>query len=209
METKLLNAKGEEVGKISLKDEIFGVKPRKGLLHEFTTIYLQNQRLGTAHTKTRSDVSGGGHKPWKQKHTGRARAGSIRSPIWRKGGIVFGPHPREYRYELPTALRRSALVHSLRAKVGDQGVAVIESMDGVAPKTKALALLLKQTKGHGGTLLVVERPSPMLVRISRNIPKVAVRPASDLNCYEVLASRNLLVTSAALKQLAAAAEGVG
>lgn len=197
---ELYNLQGKIIGSVPVPKVLEG-SVNRAILWQAVRQFLANQRQGNADTKTRGQVRGGGRKPWRQKHTGRARAGSIRSPIWRKGGIVFGPHPREYRYELPVALRRSALLHSLRAKVGAEEVAVIESIEGVAPKTRALAELLKQTKANGGTLLVVERPSPLLVRISRNIPKVAVRPASDLNCYEVLASRKLLVTAAALKQL--------
>ena len=196
----LVNVQGKVVGSVQVPNALEGPVNRS-ILWQVVRQFLSNQRQGNAQTKTRGQVRGGGKKPWKQKHTGRARAGSIRSPIWRKGGIVFGPHPREYRYELPASLKRTALIHSLRAKIGSQNFTVIETLEGIEPKTKALAQLLKQVKVERGTLLVVEKPSPLLFRISRNLPKVAVRSASDLHCYEVLVSKNLLVTSAALKQL--------
>lgn len=203
---ELYSAQGKVVGSVPVPKVLEGPVNR-AVLWQVVRQFLANQRQGNAETKTRGQVRGGGKKPWKQKHTGRARAGTIRSPLWRKGGVVFGPHAREYRYELPETIRRAALVNSLRAKVGSQDVTVVESLDGVEPKTKALDQLLKQIQSDGGTLVVVEKSSPLLARISRNIPKVAVRPAADLNCYEVLASRKILVTAAALKQLAAAAEG--
>ena len=166
-------------------------------------MHLANQRQGTADTKRRGEVRGGGKKPWRQKHTGRARAGSIRSPIWRKGGIVFGPHPREYRYALPEKLRRLALLNSLRDKFSSQAVMVIQGLDGLTPKTKALAGLLRKLQVEKKALLVVERPAPTWNRISRNLYGVEVRPVSDLTCYDVLASDKLVVTAEAFKQLEA------
>lgn len=196
----LYNLEGKVIGSVPVP-KVFEGPVNRAVLWQAVRQFLANQREGNAETKTRGQVRGGGKKPWKQKHTGRARAGSTRSPIWRKGGVVFGPHQREYRYELSPSVRRSALLSSLRAKVGNQELSVIETLEGVPPKTKALVQLLKQAKAEGRTLLVVEKSSPILARISRNIPKVTVRPASDLNCYEVLASRKLMVTAAALKQL--------
>ncbi|MBI3312317.1 MAG: 50S ribosomal protein L4 [Candidatus Omnitrophica bacterium] len=203
---ELYNFEGKVVGSVAVPKVLEGPVNR-AVLWQAVRQYLANQREGNAETKTRGLVSGGGKKPWRQKHTGRARAGSSRSPIWRKGGVVFGPHQREYRYELPISVRRSALLNSLKAKVGDQAVSIVESLEAVAPKTKALAQFLKNAKAEGSTLVVVEKSSPILARISRNLRKVVVRPASDLTCYEVLACKRMVVTAAALKQLAAAAEG--
>ena len=198
----LYSAQGKVVGSVPVPQVLEGPVNR-AVLWQAVRQFLANRRQGTVQTKTRGQVRGGGKKPWRQKHTGRARAGTIRSPLWRKGGVVFGPHPREYRYELPGTVRRAALVSSLRAKIVSQAVTVVESLDGVEPKTKSLAHFLKSAQVEGGTLVVVEKSSPLLARISRNIPKVMVRPVAELNCYEVLASRKLLVTAAALKQLEA------
>lgn len=197
---QLYNREGQTVGSVPVPKVLEGPVNRP-VLWQAVRSYLANQRQGTADTKRRGEVRGGGKKPWRQKHTGRARAGTIRSPLWRKGGIVFGPHPRDYRTALPARVQRLALVNSLRAKLGTQSVAVVESLEGLEPKTKALAGFLRRLQAEEGTLLVVDRPSAVLARISRNLPKVAVRPASDLSCYEVLRSRKLVVTAEAWKQL--------
>ncbi len=197
---ELHNLQGKVIGTLDLPPVLEG-PINKEVLWQGVRMYLANKRQGTADTKTRGEVSGGGKKPWAQKHTGRARAGSIRSPLWRKGGIVFGPHPREYRYELPAQLRRKALLSSLRSKVTDNAVLAVETLEGLEPKTKALSQLLKQIKAADGALVIVDRPSPLLARISRNIPAVDVKPASDVNCYDVLGHSRLVVTTAGLKQL--------
>ncbi|MBI3322962.1 MAG: 50S ribosomal protein L4 [Candidatus Omnitrophica bacterium] len=199
-QVKLYSAQGKAIGTAELPKALEGPVNR-AILWQAVRMYLANRRQGTADTKRRGEVRGGGRKPWRQKHTGRARAGSIRSPIWRKGGIVFGPHPQDYRYELPARIRREALVNSLRARVGSQDVAVVETLEGLNPKTKELAGLLEKMEAAHGALVVVEAPSATLARISRNLPKVIVRPASDLNCYEVLASPKVVVTGQAWKQM--------
>lgn len=199
-QVKLYNVQGKAVGMVDVPQAL-GEPVNRPVLWQAVRMYLANRRQGNADTKRRGEVRGGGRKPWRQKHTGRARAGSIRSPIWRKGGIVFGPHPREYRYELPERIRREALVNSLRAKVSSQELAVVETLEGLNPKTKELAGLLERMEATQGALVVVEGPSATLARISRNLPRVLVRPASDLNCYEVLASPRVVVTGQAWKQL--------
>ena len=201
-EIQLVDLEGKAVGTLPVPQTLEG-PVNEAVLWQAVRMHLANQRQGTADTKTRGEVSGGGRKPWKQKHTGRARAGSIRSPIWRKGGIVFGPHPREYRYSLPEKLRRVALVSSLRDKFSSQAVMVVQGLDGLPPKTKALAGLLRRLHVEEKALFVVERPSVTLMRTARNLPGVQVRVASDLTCYDVIASDKLLVTAEALKQLEA------
>ena len=196
----LHNQEGKVIGTVDLP-KIFEGEADRELLWQAVRMYLANKRQGTAQTKTIGEVRGGGKKPWAQKHTGRARQGSIRSPLWRKGGVVFGPHPREHRYALPAQLRREALVASLRAKVGDNAVSAIDSLEGFAPKTKALAQLLGKMKVSPGVLVVIDRPNSLLARICRNIPKVSIKPAADLNCYDVLAYPQLVLTKAGLKQL--------
>lgn len=202
MKIDRVNLEGKVVGNVALPKSLEGAVNR-ALLWQVVREYLANQRQGTADTKRRGEVSGGGKKPWRQKHTGRARAGSTRSPLWRKGGVVFGPHPREYRTKLPDSMRRSALVHSLKAKVDSQELSVVEGLETLEPKTKALAKFLKQVGAAKKSLVVVDKPDAMLARISRNIPGVAVLPASDLTCYVVLASRKMVVTPAAFKKLEA------
>ena len=199
-EVKVHNLEGKVVRSVAVPKGLEGPVNR-ALLWQAMKTYLGNQRQGNADTKRRGEVSGGGKKPWKQKHTGRARAGTIRSPLWRKGGIVFGPHPRDYRSGLPAGLKRQALVSSLRAKVSDEAVSVVESFEGMQPKTKVLAELLKKIDAGQGALVVVDRASPDLLRASRNLRKVIIRPAAELNCYEVLASRKLVLTAEALRQL--------
>ena len=194
------NLEGKVVGSLTLP-ELLESSINKALLWQAVRQYRANQRQGTAQTKTRGEVQGGGKKPWAQKHTGRARQGTIRSPLWRKGGVVFGPHPREHRYSLPIKLKREALVESLKTKVEEKALIGVESLDGLEPKTKALHLFLHRINVKSGALLVVEQPSQILSRISRNLPKVRVRPASDLTCYEVLAHPAVVVTSGAWKKL--------
>ena len=196
---QLFDLEGKVIGSIQVPAVLEG-PVNEAVLWQAVRMYLANQREGNADTKRRGEVRGGGKKPWKQKHTGRARAGSIRSPIWRKGGIVFGPHPRDYRYELPASVRKVALVNSLRDKVSSQSVAAVQGLEGIAPKTKALAQVLKKLQAEAKALLVVEKASSELLRISRNLCGVMVRPASDVTCYDVLAATKLVVTAGALKQ---------
>ncbi|MCM8811922.1 MAG: 50S ribosomal protein L4 [Candidatus Omnitrophica bacterium] len=197
---ELHNLEGKVVGELSLPAALEG-PVSQDILWQAVRMYLANQREGNADTKTRGEVRGGGKKPWRQKHTGQARHGTIRSPIWRKGGIVFGPHPREYRYSLPAAIRRKALVNSLRVKVSEKAMLAVESFEGLEPKTKSLAQLLKKLRVSGGALLVVDQPNTQLARIARNIPLVSVKPARDLNCYDVLAHPRLVLSAQGLKEL--------
>lgn len=202
METKLLDITGKEIGKVDLPDKAFGVKPDAGLLHEVATVYLANQRSGNAHTKTRSDVSGGGAKPWKQKGTGRARAGSNRSPIWRKGGVAFGPRQHSYRQELPRAKSRKALAHALSSRAADGSLRVVEKLALDGAKTKQVSEFLKAVGAAKRSLLVIDQHDQTLARASRNIPGLTVALASHLNAYEVLACRNLIFTKGAIEKMA-------
>ena len=198
-EIQVVDLEGKAVGSVQVPAALEG-PVNEAVLWQAVRMYLANRREGNAETKTRGQVRGGGKKPWKQKHTGRARAGSSRSPIWRGGGVVFGPHPHDFRYELPANVRKVALVNSLRDKVSSQAVVVLKSFEGIAPKTKALALLLRKLQAERKALLVVEKPSSDLVRISRNLAGVmAVKPASDLTCYDVLSATKLVVTAEAFK----------
>lgn len=204
MEAQLINLKGEEIGKVQLKEALFASKPRPQFLHEFVTVYEANQRRGTANTKTRSEVSGGGKKPWKQKHTGRARAGSTRSPLWRHGGVTFGPRSGRVRLEIPRRKARMALAQALAARLADGRIMFVDSLSIEEPKTKAVARILKQLKCDGrGTLLVLDRSDERLSLAGRNIPGLAIRLAADLNAYAVLQSRRIVMTQPALEKLSA------
>lgn len=198
MEVNLYDIKGEEKGKIVLP-AIFSQEISIPLLHEVVTAYLANQRSGCASTKTRGEVRGGGHKPWRQKGTGRARAGSIRSPLWRHGGVVFGPKPRDYSLSLPKKKLRKALLQALAAKV--DLIKVIENLEFEKVKTKSVVKILKKIGiANEKTLMVTEKINDNLKRISRNIPYLHLVERRNLNTYDVLNCKNLLFTLEALKK---------
>lgn len=203
MEAELLNSKGEKVGKVELKDAVFGMRPSKEFLHEFVTIYLANQRQGDAHTKTRTEVSGGGKKPWKQKHTGRARAGSNRSPLWRHGGISHGPRRGKVRLEIPRQKARRALAQALAAKNIEGGLIFVDGLKLKEAKTKNVAQMLEKFGCKGRTILVLDQPSAQLTLAARNIPDVEIMLAGDLNAYAVLRSKKIVLTQPALEKLGA------
>lgn len=203
MESKVLNLKGEEVGKLELPEKVFDVKVKPGVLHEATTIYQSNQRGGNAHTKTRSEVSGGGAKPWKQKGTGRARAGSSRSPIWRKGGVAFGPRNEVNWYrDLPRRKGKNALAQALTVRARDESLRVVEDLKFDGAKTAQVVKFLEAIKAHKKSLIVIEQFDENIKRAAKNIPGLLIRLASDLNAYEVLACRNLIITKGAVEKLA-------
>jgi len=201
MEAQLLNSKGSEVGKVELQDAVFGRRPSGEFLHEYVTVYRANQRRGTANTKTRAEVSGSGKKPWKQKHTGRARAGSFRSPLWRHGGITFGPRAGHIHLDFPRRKARIALAQALSAKQAQGAIVYVESLSVEQPKTKAVAALLKSLKCEGRTMLVLDAPDANLSRAGRNIPKLDFALAGDLNAYTVLRARRMVVTRPALEKI--------
>ncbi|PIU19833.1 MAG: 50S ribosomal protein L4 [Elusimicrobia bacterium CG08_land_8_20_14_0_20_59_10] len=203
METKLLNLKGKEVGSFSMPEALFSVKPDQHFLHEIVKHYLANKHRGTACTKTRSEVSGGGKKPWKQKGTGRARAGSTRSPIWRKGGVVFGPRPRSFRQYLPHQKLRQGLIEALSARYAEGAVLVVENLALEAAKTSALNDLRKAL-GRGGhsVLFVTDKMEKNFVTASRNIADFGWCLARNLNAYETLRNDRLVFTTGGVKALA-------
>jgi large subunit ribosomal protein L4 len=195
-------------GTVKLPEEIFGLKRNDGLMHAAVVNYLANKRQGTHATKTKGLVSGGGKKPWKQKGTGRARAGSNRSPLWRGGGTIFGPTPRDYRMHMPREERKQALYAALSAKAADGEVVVVGDLKLEGPKTKDMVQLINNLELAGGSLLVVLPAADRNVALSaRNIPGVHVAKASDLNAYDVLAHRKLLFTKGAVDALASQEAG--
>jgi large subunit ribosomal protein L4 len=197
----VMNAKGTKVGSAELPADVFGVKASPGLVHEVVTAYLANRRRGTHSTKTRGEVSGGGLKPWKQKHTGRARSGSIRSPLWRHGGIIFGPKPRSYYQAVPPAKRRLALKAVLSSFAFDGKLRVVETFDVSEPKTKAAVAMIQSLKLAPKSVVVVDAISPTLARASRNMADLRLCRASDLNSYSALLAEELVFTRAALEQI--------
>jgi large subunit ribosomal protein L4 len=201
METKLLNLKGKEVGKVDLPEVLFSVKPDASFIHEVVKYYLANKHRGTACTKTRGEISGGGKKPWKQKGTGRARSGSTRSPIWRKGGVVFGPKPRSFRQYLPVQKLRQALIEALSARAADGAVLVVENLALEAAKTSSLNDLRKGLKAKN-VLFVTDKMDKNFRTASKNISDFGWCLAANLNAYEAMRSNVLVFTTAGLKALA-------
>ena len=201
MNLKVFDLAGREVGQLTLKPELWDGRVNARLLLQAIAMYRTNVRAGTAATKTRGNVSGGGKKPWKQKHTGRARAGSTRSPLWRHGGIVFGPHPRNFGYRLPQAIRRQALLESLKGKARDAELLVLERLSAESPKTKPFAGLAKAFQVVRKSIIVLDAPTEPLVKSLRNLATFELRSASNLNAWDVLNAHKVLVTKTALQQL--------
>ncbi|MDR1683882.1 MAG: 50S ribosomal protein L4 [Elusimicrobiota bacterium] len=200
MEIKLLNIQGKEQGAVTLPEAIFGKKPNAAFLHEVVTAFLANQRSGTADVKTRAEVSGTGKKPWKQKGTGRARHGSMRSPIWRHGGVAFGPTPHSFRQELPAAKRRLALAQALSAKLIEDGIIVVDNFDIKEPKTKEVSAALKALSAGRKPLIVADKDAKLL-RASKNVAALTNMTPGDLNAYVVLNSSKVIFTKDALGKL--------
>ncbi|MFH1407032.1 MAG: 50S ribosomal protein L4 [Candidatus Omnitrophota bacterium] len=195
------NTTGKEIDKLSLDIALFDGTVNEAVLHQVIVGYLANRRRGTASTKTRSEVSGGGKKPWKQKGTGRARASSIRSPLWRHGGVTFGPHPRAFGHKLTKQVKTKALISSLNAKLRDGEIKILESVELKSPKTKELVSAIEKLKIGGSILFVVDGVDNNLKLAARNLSWMKVMRQSDLNAYEVLAYKNILLTKKAIEGL--------
>ena len=198
---KVVNMSGAEVGTMELSDVIFGAEVNGTVLHAAVRAYLLNQRQGTQSTLTRSEVSGGGRKPWRQKGTGRARQGSTRAPQWTHGGIVFAPKPRDYSYTLNKKARRLALKSVLSAKAAEQNIVVIDAIKMDAPKTKEFAAFLNAVNATGKTLVVTANPDVNVVKSGRNIPGCEVTFANLINVYDVLNAKKLVVDQEALRKI--------
>jgi large subunit ribosomal protein L4 len=202
LEVEVKDRNNNTVGKVSLRDEIFGVNAKPGVIHEAVVNFLANQRQGTHATKTRGLVRGGGKKPWKQKHTGRARAGSNRSPLWRTGGTVFGPQPRDYSYRLPRTVKKLALMAAIFEKLGGGEVVIIDNLAIDKPKTGEMSEILKNLGLTGKSVVVVlSEKNDSVVLSARNIPGIRVTRAVDLNTYDVMANNMLLMTKEAALRL--------
>lgn len=189
------NTQGETVGEIMLSDAVFAAPVNIPLLHQVAVGYLANQRQGTVGVKTRGMVAGGGRKPWRQKHTGKARQGSIRAPHWKGGGAVFGPRARDYRHALSTSARRGALRSALSARLAEGGLRVVDQFGFHEPKTKELTAVLGRLALEDTRTLIVTGDVDRNVYLSgRNVQDLAVTPADSLNALQVLRSRSLVLT---------------
>ena len=197
----LYNQNGTKVSDIELNESVFGIEPNNHVLFEAVVMQRASLRQGTHKTKIRSEVAGGGRKPWRQKGTGRARQGSIRSPQWRGGGIVFGPTPRSYSYKLPKKVRRLAIKSALSSKVLDEGVLVLESLAFEAPKTKEFIGVLNALSVNSKALIVTADLDENVALSARNIPGVTVLTADGINVLDVLNHDKLILTKAAVEKV--------
>jgi len=197
----LYNQSGATVGEIELNDSVFGIEPNKHVLFEAVVMQRASLRQGTHKTKNRAEVSGGGRKPWRQKGTGRARHGSIRSPQWRGGGTVFGPVPRSYSYKLPKKVRRLAIKSALSSKVLENNIVVLDNLTLEAPKTKEMVKILGNLSVDRKTLIVTADVNENITLSARNIPGVTVVTASGINVLDVLNHDKLVITKAAVEKV--------
>ena len=193
---------GQQTGEIDLNDWVFGCEVNAGVLHQAVTMHLNNQRQGNAATKTRSFVRGGGKKPWKQKGTGRARAGTIRSTLWVGGGVVFGPHPRKYTISLPRKVRRLALRSALTAKVNAGELLVLEDLQFAEIKTKNMVQFLDGFKANEGkTLVVLSEQNEVVMKSAGNLQGVLTLTSQGINVYDLLNHNRVFVTKDAIAQI--------
>jgi large subunit ribosomal protein L4 len=199
MQVSVRNMAGETVSEIELRDDIFGVEPHQAVMHQAVLRQLANARLGTADTKTRAEVSGGGRKPWRQKHTGRARQGSIRAPQWKGGGVVFGPHPRSYRMDMPRKMRRLALRSALSAKAADSSIVLLEDLALEAPKTSGMLDVLDNLQVESSVLILLPEHNANVEQSARNIPAVKTLQVTCLNVIDILKFDTLIVPVKALE----------
>ena len=192
---------GKKVKTIELKEEIFGIKPNEAVVHRVLVNYLANQRQGTQSTKTRSEVSGGGRKPWRQKGTGRARQGSIRAPHWVGGGVALGPKPRSYNYTVNKKEKQLAIKSMLSSKVLENELVVVESLPLKEIKTKEMARVLNNLKIEGKTVILLPEKDEIVQKSARNIKDVKTLQVGTINVYDLLKHKNLILTEDTVKKL--------
>jgi large subunit ribosomal protein L4 len=198
---KVVDQTGASTGELELSDAIFGAPVNTAVMHQALIRQLANGRQGTSSTKTRSDVRGGGRKPWRQKGTGRARQGSTRAPHWEGGGVVFGPHPRSYRIDMPRKQRRLALRSALSAKAQDGGLLVLEGFELEAPRTKAVADLIRSVDAPRRVLVVLGSHNEMFEKSARNIPEVRLTLAGNLSVRDIIGADTVIVTRDAIEHI--------
>lgn len=195
----ILNIKGEKVKDLSLNKEVFGIEPNDAVLYDAIVLTRNSLRQGTHDTKQRSEVSGGGRKPWKQKGTGRARQGSIRSPQWRGGGVVFGPHPRSHASQMNRKERRLALKSAFAYKVLENAMIVVDAFATATVKTKDVLATLNNLHVDGRILLVVKELNDNVILATRNLENVVLLQADEVNTYDVVAAKYVVIEEEALK----------
>ena len=198
---KVVNMEGAQVGELALSEKVFGADVNEAVLHAAVRAYLLNQRQGTQSTLTRSEVSGGGRKPWKQKGTGRARQGSTRSPQWTHGGIALGPKPRSYTTKLNKKVKQIALFSALSAKVAENEMIVVDSITATEYKTKAMVAMLTAIGAGKKNLVVLPAPDSMVVKSLANIPGVKVAYANTLNAYDILNCNSIVFAKDAVAKI--------
>jgi large subunit ribosomal protein L4 len=197
----LFNQTGAQIGEVALNDAIFGIEPHKQAMFDAVIMQRASMRQGTHKTKTRTEVRGGGRKPWKQKGTGRARQGSIRSPQWRGGGTVFGPVPRSYSYKLNKKVRRLALLSALSSKVVENEILVLDQFALAAPKTKEMVSILGALNVTSKTVIVTAEENNEVSLSARNIPGVKVLTATSINVLDLLDATKLVITKDAVQKI--------
>jgi len=197
----LYNQTGSQVGEIELADSVFGIEPNNAALYDAIVMQQASQRQGTHDVKNRSEVRGGGRKPWRQKGTGRARQGSIRSPQWKGGGVVFGPTPRKYGYKLNRKVRRLALKSALSTKVQNNELLVLEALSIAAPKTKEMTAVLNSFKADRKVLIVTSEYDQNVALSSRNIPGAKIVDAAGINVLDLVAHDKVIVTKEAIAKV--------
>jgi len=192
---------GNEVGTFEVDESVLGGKVRRRLMHDAIVMYEANQRQGTAKTKERNEVNGSTKKPYRQKGTGNARAGSRKSPIWRGGGIVFGPRPRDYHYQMPHKAKRAAFKSALLSKIIDKQAILLDQLKLDKPKTKQVAQLLRNLKIEQSCLLAIDQHDENIWKSARNIAHVVTKPAAEVNAYDLLRLRRLVMTRTAMEAI--------
>lgn len=197
----LYDMNGAQVGELELNDSVFGIEPNVAVLHSFVKMQLANKRVGTSSTKRRGEVKGGGKKPWRQKGTGRARVGSTRNPVWKGGGIVFGPKPRDYSYTMPRKVRRLAMRSALSNKVKDNNIIVVDNLAFDEPRTKLMVQTLEALNASRRTLLVTADGNMNVFKSARNIPGVKPIKVESINVYDLLKYDTLLITRDAVTRV--------
>lgn len=201
MQVKVYNTSAAEVGKIKLDDAVFGCEYNEALIHQAVVAYQANQRQGTKSALTRTEVRGGGIKPWRQKGTGRARQGSIRAPQWTKGGVVFAPKPRDFSKKINKKMKAQAFRSAISYKVANKELVVVDEIKLAAPKTKLVAEILKNFNYDKRTLIIVSGDSADVVRAGANIEKLVVTDAALANVYQLVSSAAVIVTKDAIKKI--------
>ncbi|AWK50437.1 50S ribosomal protein L4 [Clostridium beijerinckii] len=196
----VFNKEGNKVSDMELSESVFAVEVNEYALHQVVVALLANKRQGTQSTKTRSEVRGGGAKPWRQKGTGRARQGSIRAPQWIKGGIVFAPKPRDYRVSVPKSMRKVAMKSALTSKVQDNQMIILDSLNFETPKTKNIVEMLKALEANKALIITAES-NEFVYKSARNIQGISIIPANNINVYDLLKYDKLIITKEAVSKI--------